>query len=126
MKASGAFCVQANIRPQPVWFSASPELCLPGQGYLMSSPRDVRVGEGVSWRLITLEKGFAGKLGFAYTFFNQEGFRTSSHVGRIVRDVFDRTLYNRIDRWVMITVNSSVYGDDGLCGFLEKLKGVSP
>jgi hypothetical protein len=100
-----------------------PELCLPGQGYLMSSPRDVRSSDGISWRMITLEKGSPGKQGFAYTFFNQDGFRTSSHTMRILCDVWDRTVFNRIDRWVMITVNSSVADDDRLLAFLARLKG---
>ena len=100
-----------------------PELCLPGQGYLMSSPRNNRSSDGTSWRMITLEKGGSGRQGFAYTFFNQAGFKTSSHTMRILCDVWDRTVFNRIDRWVMITVNSSVHDDDRLSAFLARLKG---
>jgi exosortase len=100
-----------------------PELCLPGQGYLMSSPRDARSSDGISWRMITLEKGGSGRQGFAYTFFNQDGFRTSSHTMRILCDVWDRTVFNRIDRCVMTTVNSSVADDDRLLAFLARLKG---
>ena len=43
----------------------------------------------------------------AYTFFNQAGVRTSSHVARILRDIWDRSVLNRIDRWVMVTVSAS-------------------
>jgi hypothetical protein len=42
---------------------------------------------------------------------------------RILCDVWDRTVFNRIDRWVMITVNSSVADDDRLLAFLARLKG---
>ena len=101
-----------------------PELCLPAQGYLMSSPRGGVSAGGVEWRLLTLKKGDSCEQGFAYTFFNQEGYRTSSHIKRILRDVWDRTVYNRIDRWVMITVNSSCHEDGRLLEFLSKLEGM--
>jgi exosortase/archaeosortase family protein len=101
-----------------------PELCLPAQGYLMSSPRSGVSAGGVEWRLLTLKKGDSCDQGFAYTFFNQEGYRTSSHIKRILRDVWDRTVYNRIDRWVMITVNSSCHEDGRLLEFLSKLEGM--
>lgn len=100
-----------------------PELCLPSQGFQMTSPRTAEVG-GVQWRFITLESRGERPLGFAYTFFNQDGFRTASHVRRIVRDVWDRSVHNRIDRWVMVTVNSSRSGDEALREIAEALKGV--
>jgi len=101
-----------------------PELCLPAQGFLMVNPRTAQIDEFV-WHLITLDGG-VGKpsLGFAYTFFNQDGFHTASHVSRIFRDVWDRSVYNRIDRWVMVTVNSSCSDDERLKRFLARLKGV--
>ena len=100
-----------------------PELCLPSQGFLMTRPRTRQVGPR-SWRLITLDGGAERpSLGFAYTFFNQEGFRTSSHVRRILKDVWDRSFFNRIDRWVMVTVNSSRSDDRGMTDFLAKLEG---
>ena len=99
-----------------------PELCLPSQGLRMSSPRTVAVG-GVEWRFITLEGpgGVAG--GFAYTFVNQDGFRTASHTRRILRDVIDRSVFNRIDRWVMITVNAARADDRTLAAIAAKLEG---
>ncbi len=96
-----------------------PELCLPSQGIRMTRPRTVRAG-GADWRFITLEAGGSGKQGFAYTFFNQEGFRTASHVGRIFRDVWDRSVLNRIDRWVMVTINASASDDAALSAIVEK------
>ena len=99
-----------------------PELCLPSQGFLMTEPRTVKVA-GQDWRFITVETPANGKLGFAYSFYNQEGYRTASHVRRIFRDVWDRSVLNRIDRWVMVTVNSNTHSDFLLEQFILKLKG---
>ena len=99
-----------------------PELCLPGQGFQMIAPRTVEVG-GVEWHCVTLARGAVPACGFAYTFFNQDGYRTSSHLRRIFRDVWDRSIRGRIDRWVMVTVFSSNADEARLRAFLAKLKG---
>ena len=100
-----------------------PELCLPAQGYLMRDPRGAEFA-GVPWRIMRIERGaVAEPLRFAYTFFNQGGHRTASHVERILTDVWDRSVRSRIDRWVMLTVNSSGCGEDGFGEFLAALKG---
>ena len=57
-----------------------------------------------------------------YTFFNQNEVRTSSHLRRILLDTWDRSAYNRIDRWVMVTVNASRSDDAGLAALLSLLK----
>jgi len=98
-----------------------PELCLPAQGFQMQDPRAIDV-EGVEWHLVTLARKDAVSLGFAYTFYNQDGFRTSSHLKRIFRDVWDRGVLGRIDRWVMVTVNSSVSDEQKVSVFLSHLK----
>lgn len=101
-----------------------PELCLPSQGFLMTDPHTILVGE-TDWRVIVLDGGKGRpSSGFAYTFFNQEGFRTSSHIRRIFKDVWDRSLYGRIDRWAMVTVFATVTDDASLAAFLAKLKEV--
>ena len=100
-----------------------PELCLPSQGFSMVRPRNRRTA-GRDWHLIDIERGYGLPLGFAYTFFNQEGFSTASHTGRILRDVIDRSLKNRYDRWVMITVNSSRADEEAMLGFLSRLEEV--
>ena len=100
-----------------------PELCLPTQGFQMMAPRTREAG-GVDWHLVTLARGAVPASGFAYTFFNQDGYRTSSHLRRIFRDVWDRSVRGRIDRWVMLTVHSSVSDEARLTAFLAKLKGV--
>lgn len=94
-----------------------PELCLPSQGFLMSKPKTVNIS-GIDWRQISLESG-AASYGFSYTFFNQDGFYTSSHIERIFTDVWDRSIKNRIDRWVMVSVFTTELKE--LDGFLAKL-----
>lgn len=100
-----------------------PELCLPSQGFQMTSPRQVEAA-GTDWQVVTLMGRAQSPLGFAYTFFNQAGFRTSSHVRRIMQDVWDRSIHSRIDRWAMVTVVSSVADDSRICAFLAKLREV--
>ena len=100
-----------------------PELCLPGQGFQMMAPRTVESG-GVEWHSVMLARGAVPACGFAYTFFNQDGYRTSSHLKRIFRDVWDRSIRGRIDRWVMVTVFSPDADEARLAAFLGKLKGV--
>ena len=98
-----------------------PELCLPAQGLRMERPRTRSVA-GRDWRFIDLASKDSPTFGFAYTFFNQEGFKTASHVSRIFRDVVDRSVLNRIDRWVMVTVNASRSDDAGLSYLLSRIE----
>jgi len=98
-----------------------PELCLPAQGFEMRNPRTRSVG-GRDWRFIELASKDSPPYGFAYTFFNQEGYATASHVSRIFRDVVDRSLLNRIDRWVMVSVHSSRADDLGLSALLSRIE----
>ena len=87
----------------------------------MTNPRTVNVG-GVDWHVVTLARKDAPPMGFAYTFFNQDGYRTSSHLRRIFRDVWDRSVRGRIDRWVMVTVNASDADDFKLSRTLASLR----
>lgn len=100
-----------------------PEICIPSQGFQMTEPHTIRVGD-VDWRRVTLSRGAAGSIGFSYTFYNQTGYHTSSHIARIFRDVWDRSVLNRIDRWAMLTVNSSCVDDRDISRFLQKLGGL--
>ena len=97
-----------------------PELCLPAQGFAMRNPRTREVG-GRDWRMIELSAKDSPSFGFAYTFFNQEGYSTASHVARIFRDVLDRSLLNRIDRWVMVSVHLSRADDAGIAWMLSQI-----
>ena len=132
------FIKRLYTAPNGLWFQVTaviggsskssihrPELCLPAQGFQMVRPRDLPVC-GLDWRVMSLERSYGAPLGFAYTFFNQTGYRTSSHMARIFRDVWDRSVLNRIDRWVMITVNAATDDDSTIKAFLEQLEKVSP
>ena len=83
-----------------------PELCLPSQGFQMSDPRNLTVA-GRPFHALRLDGPNRPPSLLAYTFFNQNGMRTASHMRRIFIDTWDRSVHNRIDRWVMITVNAS-------------------
>lgn len=83
-----------------------PELCLPAQGFIMSNPVDFGV-EGRPYHAIQLNGPASPPATLAYTFFNQEGVRTASHLRRIFTDTWDRSVLCRIDRWVMVTVHVS-------------------
>lgn len=101
-----------------------PELCLPSQGYDLGAHREIMV-DGLPWQLIELaERDGRGAALFAYTFINQEGYRTNSHAARIWRDVWDRSVHNRIDRWVMITVTVNGRDEAVLRAALSALKEV--
>ena len=80
---------------------------MPAQGYVMSNPRSFEVA-GRPFRAIHLSGANSSPSVLAYTFFNQAGVRTASHTQRILVDTWDRSVYNRVDRWVMVTVNASV------------------
>ena len=97
-----------------------PELCLPSQGYVMSNPRNFDV-EGRPWHVIDITRPGAYSAMEAYTFFNQEGFRTASHTRRIWRDVIDRSVLNRVDRWVMLTVHAHNATETELLEFLKAM-----
>ena len=83
-----------------------PELCLPAQGFLMSDPSDLEV-DGRPYHAIQINSRANPPATLAYTFFNQVGVRTSSHLRRIFMDTWDRSVFCRIDRWVMVTVHVS-------------------
>ena len=101
-----------------------PELCLPSQGFSMGPFRTLRIGD-VDWHVIELLDGSDRCCSlFAYTFINQEGYRTDSHEARIWRDVWDRSVYNRVDRWVMTSVQLFRNDERLLRSVLEPLKGV--
>ena len=83
-----------------------PELCLPAQGFVLSRPRDFTVA-GRPFHSVELTPPGGVPSTLAYAFFNQDGMHTASHMRRILADVWDRSVHNRIDRWVMVTVLAS-------------------
>lgn len=82
-----------------------PELCMPAQGFLMQHPRNFAVGdERRPFHAVQLGRLGVEPITLAYTFFNQNGLRTASHANRILADTWNRSVFNRIDRWAMVTV----------------------
>ncbi len=102
-----------------------PELCLPAQGFSMSTRAEAEILPGLPMALFSLQrKGQPGTSGFAYVFLNARG-ATISNLHRVVGDSLERSLYNRIPRWAMVTVSSSRYdfrtpeGEAALRRFME-------
>lgn len=83
-----------------------PELCMPAQGYLILDPQDLEA-DGRPFRALRLERAGAPPSTLAYTFFDQAGARTASHLCRNLRDTWARAMAGRIDRWTMVTVTAS-------------------
>lgn len=102
-----------------------PELCLPSQGHNPGSSYCLNVSE-IDWTVIPLmpKSGDGGGALFAYTFFNQTGFRTASHLKRIFIDVWDRTIYSNIDRWAMLTVMVPTSDENALKFVLSEVSKV--
>ena len=88
-----------------------PELCMPAQGFRMEAPCDLFAG-GRAFHALRLSSAHAPSTTLAYTYFNQAGVRTASHTHRILLDTWDRSVLNRIDRWVMVTV--AAHGPGGV------------
>ena len=76
---------------------------------MMSDPESLSAG-GRPFRIVRVHGPSAPPTALAYTFFNQEGLKTASHLRRIFMDTWDRSVHNRIDRWVMVTVGASAPG----------------
>lgn len=101
-----------------------PEICLPIQGFIPVSERTITVN-GVDWRHLSL-KSDGRRHEFAYTFFDQAGFQSSSHAHCVARDVFDRAVLRRIDRWVMLTVFAADSDEQRLNAFLATANDLIP
>jgi len=84
---------------------------MPAQGYTMSAPRTFEVA-GRPFHSIHLLGAGSPPSVLTYTFFNQAGVRTASHTRRILIDTWDRSVHNRIDRWVMVTVSATTPYDN--------------
>lgn len=86
------------------------ELCLPAQGFVMLEAErlPLRFPKGKSHviRKITAQHPGGTKINLVYWFVSKER-ECSSHSQRILTDVWDRSIHNRINRWVMVAVNIS-------------------
>ena len=84
------------------------ELCLPAQGYVMLDAErlDLRVAGRAPLRVrsIRAARPGGGEMQLLYWFMSRER-ESCSHMERIWLDVWDRSIHNRINRWVMVAVN---------------------
>jgi len=86
------------------------ELCLPAQGFLMLGagrlPLHLPAGKPRVIRKITAQRPGGTKINLVYWFVSKDR-ETCSHAQRILVDVWDRSIHNRINRWVMVAVTIS-------------------
>ncbi|HNX35826.1 MAG TPA: exosortase/archaeosortase family protein [Kiritimatiellia bacterium] len=86
------------------------ELCLPAQGFAMldaeRTPLRLSGGKTLLVRKITARRTGGGTISLVYWFLSRER-ECCSHTQRILLDVWDRSVHNRINRWVMVAVSVS-------------------
>lgn len=86
-----------------------PELCLPSQGYVLSTRKILHLSEQLPMAAFSLrQKKASHTSGFAYVFLNSHT-ATVSNLERVLGDSWERTLHNRIPRWAMLTVRSPMH-----------------
>ena len=90
-----------------------PELCLPAQGFVMlktdTCPLRVPGGKPHQARAILAQSSSVippVQFSLAYWFISRE-HECSSHAKRILIDIWDRSIRNRINRWAMVSVNAT-------------------
>jgi hypothetical protein len=88
------------------------ELCLPAQGFIMEKAQRMPLKIGGQAEPLTVRKINAHRpdgghgISLVYWFESRER-KSCSHTERILTDVWDRSIHNRINRWVMVAVNVS-------------------
>lgn len=97
------------------------DLCLPTQGFSMEKTELIKFklcGKSIVAQCITASRpGFAP---FSLIYWMESEFRTTcSHSERIWLDIWDRSIHNAINRWVMISI--SISGGISKPGNREKL-----
>jgi len=116
------------------WHRASihrPELCLPSQGYVMTKAKRMAVqvtgGAPKEVRQIRVQREGEAPMSLAYWFFSRER-ESCSHVERILTDIWDRSVHNRVNRWAMVTVNAcpELASAESLQKFEEFLSALCP
>ena len=83
------------------------EQCLPAQGFLMEKTRTLALrladGEEIKVRCIDASRKGSYNATLLYWFVSEEHL-CSTHAERILLDVWDRSIHNRINRWIMFSV----------------------
>ncbi len=91
------------------------ELCLPAQGFTMLQAQrmTINLGDGkpLIVRKILARRAGSPEMTLVYWFKSRER-ETSSHTRRILLDVWDRSVHNRINRWVMVAISINAPLDD--------------
>ena len=84
------------------------ELCLPAQGFVMLGaeriPLKLTGGKSLSVRKIVAKRTGGITMSLVYWFRSKER-ESCSHTQRILVDVWDRSIHNRINRWVMVALS---------------------
>jgi len=87
-----------------------PEMCLPAQGFTMTEAKRIAVHVKGAFpqtvRQITAYRSGNDGISLIYWMFCRER-ETSSHTVRIMSDIWDRSIHNRINRWAMVAINVS-------------------
>jgi exosortase len=92
------------------------ELCLPAQGFVMLSAKKERLnipsGHPREARIILAQRSSSDyRFSLVYWFVSRDR-ECASHTQRILLDIWDRSVHNRINRWVMVAINASTPLDD--------------
>lgn len=87
------------------------ELCLPAQGFVMLSAKKERLnipsGRPREARIIQAQRSASDyRFSLVYWFVSRDR-ECASHSQRILLDIWDRSVHNRINRWVMVAINAS-------------------
>ena len=85
------------------------ELCLPAQGFVMQDADNLRFrlpGRQIRARRISALRSGGAPFNLVYWFESRDR-SCCSHTERILVDVWDRSIYNRINRWAMLAVTVS-------------------
>ncbi|MGN0854805.1 MAG: exosortase/archaeosortase family protein [Kiritimatiellia bacterium] len=99
-----------------------PEQCLDAANVRWTDKRIVEV-DGRDWCFETLRNaGGAVTGGFAYTLFNQAGVHTASSFRHKLVDAWDRSVLNRVDRWVQVRVWTHATDDESLRRVVRKVR----
>jgi len=92
------------------------ELCLPAQGFVMLSAKKERLnipsGRPREARIILAQRSASDyRFSLVYWFVSRNR-ECATHSQRILLDIWDRSVHNRINRWVMVAINASTSLDD--------------
>lgn len=85
------------------------ELCLPAQGFVMQGADTLRFhlrGKTIRARRISAIRSGGAPFNLVYWFESRDR-ECCSHTERILVDVWDRSVHNRINRWIMLAVTVS-------------------